>query len=194
MSISFHLLHFTRHSFYCWKKSLKKHLQSDCFHMFVGMFQNSDVIFHLIVFLLMLYVPENVYKWLQRVQLLETVALNNWKSQKCRITFQTKQNEQLIEMLFFFIMLLFLRGFKALFCALIRALGWKEKKQRTKWWTPELYFFCRHLQLLSRAAIFMCWFWAPGATTICWKGSSSAPLNVSLQQGLFWCKRRKICL
>lgn len=46
----------------------------------------------------------------------------------------------------------------------------------------------------SRAAIFVCWMWAPGATTICWIRSSSPLLNVSLQQGLFWCKWRKICL
>lgn len=46
----------------------------------------------------------------------------------------------------------------------------------------------------SRAAIFVCWMWAPGATTICWIRSFSPPLNVSLQQGLFWCKWRRICL
>lgn len=85
--------------------------------------------------------------------------------------------------------------FKALFSALTRILVWKtklgKKNKRINSWT---LFFVFHLQPPSRAAIIVCWIWAPGATTICGTGSSSPPLNVSLQQGLFWYTQRKICL
>lgn len=86
--------------------------------------------------------------------------------------------------------------FKALFSALTRILVWKTKlgKKKNKRMNSWTFFFIFHLQPPSWAAIFVCWIWAPGATAICWIRSSSSPLNVSLQQGLFWYEQRKICL